>query len=1359
MNSEKNVVPGDRGCIKIPMAILSIIAILILTLPAQGRVKIEKARNIEGISNNSVLSILQDRMGYIWMGSYDGLNRYDGKRVDVFRFELNNPAGLSGNVIGEIFPSQDENIWVLTSMGLDRFSTKSLKATAHFPHIRADRQLMAADTVGDAFVFSPDGSLSRLDRKKMRFVKTQSKGLPAYKNVKKLLLDGRNSLLIICKDGKAKKIAYGSSPGHNNDNHFMSLKEITVSETPFSTVIPGKAGFYFTDDKGKLFYFDYSSYKRRYIADLRNLPYGRISGIAPLGGNLVIGFYGIGTGVLYGPENRRFEMLSSEVGTFSVMSDRRQPLVWVASDGGGLYKIYDADTRYHSINSAVIPGLSKPIRCFNTDGSGNLWIGTKGNGLFRINKYKSFVNTSSIPAESIKRFDERDGLPDNQVFAISDSRFHPDRKWIATRGPGISYIEPGREKIHNIHHPGILDIHDVYEQNDSVLWLASTSKGLIRAVISSRNGIETIAPDKISSFEFRLDPYVCNEIHSMAFDGDSTLYIGCRGGLGIVAFNIFNYKYSFISGITRRFPAIGDVISLFYSEDSRLYFGSSAGAGILDCGSPGAEPRILTHKDGMINDMAHSIIRDRDGMVWISTNKGLVRFDPQNNQIHNITDFEGSIIEFCDNAGYISPTDGNIFFGALNGVVRIAPDELKKIPVSAPTPFYFNAIQINGRDRNLYELMEGNGRLSLASDENTIKISFAALDFIKGDDFNYYYKLEGHDNEWINLGTTPAVTFTNLPPGDYVLKVTYRSDSVQTPEESYSLPLTIRAPWYLSTIAIIVYVLIAIGATLSGIYLVRKYYRKKRKEFEMKLYAHQQEQLYSDRMEFFQSITHELCTPLTMIMGLCDRLRSNTGKLHDDKLERYIDSLRHHSSQLNDLIQEILDIRQMQSPDFQLIRVQPVKMETIFTKWVFPFGEMAAENGITFETSLDNPDLRWNTDAPSIGKIFTNLISNALKYTPEKGTVKVDCRLEGEELHFSVYNTGEGIPKEKLATLFDKYTMFRNADRNGYTDIASRHGLGLYICKGLVERLHGNISVESAPGEYTRFDVKLPKLDVSRKEIANKGNDSRDVRFTDTEKRPGILVVDDNPDILWLVSDILSDRYDVITASGVGEAFEKIKQDLPSLIITDLMMPDTDGIEFTAELRKNRYTKHIPILILSAKLTENQKIEGYASGADEYMTKPFSAEFLRVVVERMINRKESDRNYYHSSQSAVTIQDGIEITNEDKEFFDRLKQYIIDNIEDENKLKPGELADAMGMELRTLYRKFKKSSPFTPTEMVKNYRYSYAARLLLTTNMTIQEIIYKTGVSNKTIFYADFKKIYGMTPKEYRESGGSKSKE
>ena len=383
---------------------------------------------------------------------------------------------------------------------------------------------------------------------------------------------------------------------------------------------------------------------------------------------------------------------------------------------------------------------------------------------------------------------------------------------------------------------------------------------------------------------------------------------------------------------------------------------------------------------------------------------------------------------------------------------------------------------------------------------------------------------------------------------------------------------------------------------------------------------------------------------------------------------------------------------------------------------------------------------------------MNNLISNALKYTPEGGEIRVGIsHPENGNLVIDVYNTGAGIKAANIKTLFDKFVVFNNVERNRYRDMASRHGLGLYICHEMVTKLKGEITCESTEGEYARFTVTLPPLEINSVP-PEPAEEVPVLPKVEIESRPMVLVVDDNPDILWLLNDILSEEYTVMRATTAMAAMKQIESQLPSLIITDIMMPDVDGIEFVKMVRDSKYAKHLPVIVLSANITEDFKMKAYNAGADAYVTKPFSPDFLKVVLSRLLKRKDNDRDYYRSKESSVTIEDGMEISNEGKEFLERVKRVIAENLTDESSLKPSELASALGCDLRTLYRKFKKFTPYTPNDFVKRYRYSYAANLILTTNLSIQEIIYRVGMNNKAAFYSDFKKIYGVTPKVYRDS-------
>lgn len=1316
------------------------------------QVRMHAASNTEDLSNNAILSIFQDRKGYLWLGSYDGLNRYDGKGIKVFRFELNNPSGLSGNIISELSDAGDDHMWVLTTMGLDKFNLRLNQVTEHYETIRGERHMMATDTTGSAWVLHPSGDLEYYNPIAKCFVKASIPGIPDYSDVLLMQTDPNGNLWIITHSPEAIRIRYDFSDGYTPEKVRLRTDQVSILQTSPVMAFHSPDGIYLVDSLRTLHHLALPSGKTRRITDFSMaLAHGNPSDITTWNDDYIISYYGSGPVLLAAADGYRMTTLPDDIGIFHLLNDRFQPVIWCATDGQGLRKICDLTSRISVIHSSDIPSLNKPVRSFYVGRDSSLWIGTKGNGLYRISRTGMLTRNMSVGDGTVRRFGLADGLPDDQVFSITESKFHPGRIWLATRGPGISYYESASGHITTMPHPLLRQIHDIYEENDSTLWLASTQGGLIRCTYRTGNKpAVTGARDII----FSRDNYICNEVYSMAFDGDSTLFIGCRGGLGIARYNIHDHSYAFMDALTDMWPDVGDIICLHYDTDRRLYFGSSAGAGVIDMSRTDnvgpEEIRLYTRSDGMANDMIHAIQPDRSGNIWMSTNKGLIQANTLSGNIFNINS-TGDVKEFCDNAGYISPLTGEMFFGAINGIVWFPSIDDSDGDSFRPN-FHFNKLMVNGQEREIHDYTNNRGQLVFDNDQNSVGLTFSALDYLHGDEINYYYRLDGYDTRWINIGTRNTAEFTNLPPGTYRLRIRYQSDPRRTVYDEESIDIIVRHPWYLSTTAFIIYAILVAAIATAAVLVFRRRLARKREELERSISEQHREQLYSDRIDFLTNITHELCSPLTMILGLCDILEKDLNESERQKLSKYITSLQAHSHHLNELIQEILDLRKMEEGGFSKLSVQPVRIGNMLNQWIDPYATIAVENDITFSASTTQPDLRWNTDKSCMGKIITNLTSNALKYTPTGGEIRITIDVTDDTLNFTVYNTGQGIPQEQIDTLFDRFVTFDNVDRNGYRDMASRHGLGLYISHMLVSKLGGDIKVESEVGSYTCMTVTLPHLNITSTTTAEEASLTvPDAALLQPDK-PVILVVDDNKDILWLISDILSPDYCVITANSVAKAMEEIQRRLPSLVITDIMMPDTDGLEFIRTLRARKYTANLPIVILSAKVSDNDKIAGVDTGADAYVVKPFSGEFLKALIERLLKSKQSDKDYYRSSESAVTVHDGMEMTNEDKEFFEKVRSVIFTRMTSEDKLNSADIADAVGVDVRTLYRKFQKSSRFTPNEYVRYCRCSFAANLLLTTNLTIQEIIFRVGMSNRTVFNSDFKKFFGMTPSEYRKS-------
>ena len=933
--------------------------------------------------------------------------------------------------------------------------------------------------------------------------------------------------------------------------------------------------------------------------------------------------------------------------------------------------------------------------------------------------------------------------------------------WIGTEGPGLSYYSLVDKKVHTM--ASLVDtkiryVHAIREVNDSTLWMATTGDGLLEVVIGRKGGELVIK--YVKSFILEKDGKICNEFHSMSYDDEaSLLYLGSRGGYGLVRFNLLTKKYEFIPMNNAGNRAVGDVLCMCYSKDSTFYLGASSGMTQmkLHSGNP-AEVRQYSRIDGIKNDMVHGILEDSDGCVWLSTNKGLTKYNPHNRFFHNYESPDLDVTEFSDDAYWKCPYTGKLFFGGINGVIWVDPQNDRQ--ENYKPALHFFEMKMGHETHSLYDYTDQKtGYVTIPPNISTFSISFVATDYIHGENYEYSYLLENYNTSWTELQKDNEVVFTKLPYGNYVLKVRYKNDVFDSDAKEYFLHIRVLPPWYRGSWAMIAYGLVLATICLGIVYWLRRRIVEKQAEVARKIREEQKEKLYEAKLNFFANITHELCTPLTLINGVNDYIKISADRLADGKLEKYARILGENVTNLNELIQEILDIRKIEEVGFSHIQIKRVSVSSLIRKQCESFIPVAEQNGINFTFSDVDKPVYWNTDVPSLKKIIRNLVSNAFKYTEQKGTIDVSVRIENESLIIKVYNTGKGIAEADLKTIFDRFHILGDLDGNNYTQMTSRNGLGLFICHSMVQLLRGEINVESKEGESAGFIVTLPYLEVEEMDLDEQADEEVPVaqpvaaeataETTGNIGNPVILVVDDNRDIVWLIKETLSSEYAVREAFNAEEALALMDQQTPDLIITDIMMPSMDGFALISRIKSDKFTRHIPLIVVSAKVSESEQAEGLDLGADVYLTKPFSSVVLHSVVNRLMANKKELKDYYYSPESAYEQSGGQLIHQEDKEFMDSVTAIIKENLAQDT-LRPELIADKLGMNTRALYRRFKKISLLTPSDFIKDYRMMHAARLLVTTNLSVQEIIYQVGISNKSYFYREFSAKYGVTPGEYR---------
>lgn len=1322
---------------------------LLLLLPALALAAGLSARSLVKadvqLANNAVLAMYQDEDANMWIGTYDGLHLYNGKNTFVFRMELDNEFSLCSNIVLEIAPAEKGYLWVATSLGINKFSLRERRVVESYMQY-VDVENIASDSEGNTVLFSGEDFITCYRPGRAFFEDVYIPGVRAAEIVT-VWSEAPRVFCTLGRDGELVRYRL-------NDGEGKSLVRVSgrqLSARPVRKAFFNGGRLHFVDTSGGLWRYTYKDESLVLLSDLSQLGETgfTVSTVCSFGDEVYVGFLAGALGRV--PEKGgRCELIASDYRVFCLWADCNQDILWVGTDGYGVHMYCDKEELFTTLLMEDMPQkVLKPVRAIHTDDRGNLWIGTKGDGVIRIRDYESYAG-GNIPVDHLTRFDRGKGLTSNEVFSFCSS---PARNviWLGTSGPGLTYYSYRDDRMRTLPlqpgMPEIRGVHQMCEVNDSTLYLACDTDALVELTIGKGDRPVVTA---MRRYRFRLERRDCNEFYALIRESDSTLLLGMRGGYGLIRFDMRTKKYVFVDMHRLQSRALGDLLCLCKSRESGLYCGASSGLILL---TPEGDIRQFNRRNGIVNDMIHGVLEDAHGCIWLSTNKGLAQYSPGHDFFHNYSTSDLRVIEFCDDAYWKCPYTDRLFFGGVNGVVWIDP--AAEPPSNYKPRLRFMDLELP--DGTLVPLSDhtGDGHdplpVRIAPRTTGFAVSFVAVDYLNGDNYEYSYMLEGYSDEWVELQKNNRVAFMNIPAGSYLLHVRYKSNVMDRATQVYTLPLTVLPPWYRTTAALVCYILLAVGLVWLFAALLRRHYRRQQQRVVARLEEEQREKLYEARLNFFVNISHELCTPLTLINGMNERIAQLSAE--NPQLHKYTDVMHENVKGLNDLIQEILDFRKIEEEGFGRVHIHSVDIAAMLCVQVRSFADAAERNGIELLLEVP-PELTWNTDAAFLKKVVFNLMSNAMKYTPQRGCIRISAAAAGDGLELKVRNTGRGIAPEQLIHVFDRYRILDSMDRNMYTDSTSRNGLGLFICRGLVQALGGEISVDSEVGRYAEFTVRLPYREVTDGDVGAEAV-QKPAGIAPTLPRGGggekplVLVVDDNKDIVWLIESALSGQFRVSTCHDVAEALARLGEMTPDLIITDIVMAGASGLELVNAVRSDKFLRGIPVVVVSAKITESEQVEGLVSGADAYLTKPFSVPVLCATVERLIASRRMLKDYYNTPESVYTVVEGQKMHQTDKLFMDTVVDTIQEHIESEN-LRMELIAERLGLTARNFYRKFKKISGRTPSEFIKEYRFEYAARLLTTTHLTIQEIMYRVGISNKSYFYREFQKKYGLKPKEYR---------
>lgn len=839
-------------------------------------------------------------------------------------------------------------------------------------------------------------------------------------------------------------------------------------------------------------------------------------------------------------------------------------------------------------------------------------------------------------------------------------------------------------------------------------------------------------------------------VHGIIRDKNGKLWVGTFGK-GVVVFDEDDKKlYNFTTD--HSFPS--NAVN-YMMEDSRKRILVATREGIIIFKDV-SQPNIFVSfgaKEGLENTQVRAIQEDHDGYIWISTNGGISRLDEKNKRFYNYNYHDGIPMgDFMDGSTCITP-DGTLFFGSQNGACYFNPRELSSPREVSPvtiTQFFIYNKQTESRDTRL-PVPISNRIVELPYNQNTFNISFNVLDYTQSSQVEFSYMLEGLENAWYSTQGDNQVTFRNIPHGNYVFKVKTRFRNQEWNENAAQLTVVIAPPLWLTWYAKLGYVILFIFA----LYALLRFYKRKLDlesslEVERKQNLNKQE-LNEERLRFYTNITHELRTPLTLILGPLEDLLSDAtlSPKHANKISIIHDS----ATRLLNLINRILEFRKTETQNRKL-SVAKGDLGQLVQEVGLRYKELNPNNKVNYHIHIETEDTEIFYDADMITIILDNLMSNAAKYTSE-GDITLSLRsVEENQIKYteiSVSDTGHGIDAEALPHIFDRYYQAKSKYQ------ASGSGIGLALVKGLSELHEGILKVESTVDTGTTFTLRLltentyPNAIHAQHDMEKKPMDAEETTITDTptENHPIVLVVEDNTDIREYIRSSFTDIYEVITAKDGKEGWELAQARIPNIIVSDIMMPVMDGIELCKRIKEDMRTSHIPVILLTAKDSLQDKEEGYASGADSYLTKPFSAKLLHSRINNLLETRKKIASLLALADIQPKQESAVSSLNKlDNEFLQKITQIIEENLEME-KMDIAFIADKMCMSHSTLYRKIKGLTDMSANEFIRKVKMHKGVELLMSGQYTISEIAYMIGFSSVAYFRQCFKDEYGMSPSDY----------
>ena len=1330
---------------------------------SQSQPVFKKINQSNGLSNGRITSIVKEKKGFVWIGTNNGLNRFDGLETKVYN---KRNSTLSSNEISDILIDSKNRIWIATLGG----------GLNYYNPLFDTFQLFKNNPNNKNTILSNNVSTLMEDSKGIIWLGTE-KGICSFDPI------------------SHKFISYTHE---FNDNQSKKSNSVTsIYEDKNNLLWIGTFG-------NGLFLFNKTTKKFKQI----KLGQAQISEfihvIYPLYQNkILIGTSG--SGLLLVDKNSLIctdflkdnLALNQEINIIRSLKTDSKNNLWIGTDGNGLFKIENPVSKNPKIknflhNSQLETSLSgDAVYEIMEDDQNNIWIGTAWNGICVIDKknssellFSDIVGKNPTPVLSVYKKDnflylglDGEGLTEyntlsNKVIYFNSKNPSSSLKanyiqkitqskdglfWLGTYKNGLikfnrttNQFSQFKHQFKNINSISFDDVRDIIEDENKNLWLATWGGGL--------NYFDTKTQKFIAFREGTTNKSVNNDnTIDLLQDGDKIWIATFGGGLNVFDTKKATFRYFKHSDADASTISNNNIFSLCKDSKNYLWIGTSGG-GINRMNLKSNVIERFENQDYIKDQTITAIIEDNNQTIWFSTKQGIINYSYQTNTFKTFPKLSS---EFHINAVF-KDENGLIYFGGIDGVVKINPKTVQSN--STPPQVTFTNFKLFNKEVPIEEngiltkSIRFTKNITLKHNQDVITFEFAALEFPFSNACEYAIKMENFDKEWRYIGKDRTATYTNLAPGDYVFKVKSREKGSQWSDDFTSISLNVLKPFWLSWWAIFCYFLLIVFI----FYLFRKYiiaWEEMKTNLKLEKINHEKDiEIYDLKQQFFTNISHDIRTPITLIIGAVNRLIANYDSPDADKINP-VNTIKKNSNHLLKLINELLDFRKLEQQNLVVTEADFISFcEEIYLS----FTEMAFQKNITFtfETAIPEVNIWFNKN--EIEKVLYNMLSNAFKFTNNGNAIKVVISDTNSHIQLEIIDQGIGMSKKNLQKIFNRF--YKSPDKSALN--SEGWGLGLAISKEIIELHQGEIRVESKEGKGSNFIILLKKGNThfNQENIDSNPSSSEDISsyFTQILQNPTtvfeekstvnhlknktILVVEDNFEIRKYIHNVIEPYYFVLEAANGNEALKQIHSETIDLIISDVMMPEIDGIALTKSIKTNVDTSHIPIILLTARSSYIHKMEGFETGADDYILKPFDESLLLSRVKNVLKNRELI--YQKFKQQELIPISQLALNKSDNEFMQKIIKIIEQNMSSPE-LDAKFVGSELAMSHSVLYKKIKALTNMTFVEFVRDYKLKTAKKLISEKNFSVQDASYHVGYSDRKYFSKLFKTHFGSAPSDF----------